>query len=592
MSISVNERISLLRKQMKKEGVDAYIIPSEDPHQSEYVAEFWESRKWISGFTGSAGVAVVTLDHAGLWTDSRYFLQAEKELKDSEFQLHRVVKQNSPQHIDWLSAHLPAESSVGMDEAMFSISKLKLIESLLAKQKITLNSGLDLITPIWKDRPSMPLEKAIEHEIKFAGKSRADKIKDVRELMQKKKQDAYLISTLDDIAWLLNIRGRDVAYNPVLISYVIVEKNRVLFFVNADKIPDGMAASLEKDHVILQDYNSIMDYLHQLSGSNILIHKASCNGQLINAIKHAEIQYGNNIVMHMKAAKNDTELQHMRDVMIKDGVALCKMYMWLEKELKSRSVPEAELADRLANFRSEQDDYFGESFGAIVGYKGNGAIVHYRATHEDCAEIRNDGMLLLDSGGQYFDGTTDITRTICLDEPTSTQKTDYTNVLKGHIGLAQAIFPVGTIGGQLDVLARQHLWANGTNYLHGTGHGVGFFLNVHEPPQGFAPGLSSRSNTKLEIGMVTSNEPGYYKEGEYGIRIENLVITVESENKGFYAFETITLFPIDQSLIERSLMTQTEIDWLNNYHKMVYEKLSPRLNEAEKLWMKDMCAAI
>lgn len=592
MSISVNERIALLRSQMENAGVDAYIIPSEDPHQSEYVAEYWECRKWISGFTGSAGVAVVTHDHAGVWTDSRYFLQAEKELANSEFQLHKVIKQNAPQHIDWLSAHLAAGSTVGIDEAMFSISKLTLIKSMLSDQEITLKSTLDLITPVWNDRPPLPTDYAIEHDLTFAGKSRADKIKEVRDQMQKGNRDAYLISTLDDIAWLLNIRGRDVIYNPVLISYVIVEKDRVLFFVNTDKIPLELSANLERDHVILQDYNSILDYLKQLADSNILIHKASCNGQLINAITNADIQYGDNIVMHMKAIKNETELQHMRDVMIKDGAALCKMYIWLENELKSRAVPEAELADRLANFRAEQDNYFGESFGAIVGYKGNGAIVHYHATHEDCAEIKNEGMLLLDSGGQYFDGTTDITRTISFDEPTTTQKIDYTNVLKGHIGLAQAIFPVGTIGGQLDVLARQHLWANGTNYLHGTGHGVGFFLNVHEPPQGFAPGLSLRSNTKLEKGMVTSNEPGYYKEGEYGIRIENLVITVESGKSGFYAFETITLFPIDQSLIEKDMMTQVEIDWLNSYHKMVFEKLSPRLNEAEKLWMKDMCKPI
>jgi Xaa-Pro aminopeptidase len=588
--MSINDRISALRKEMKTNLIDAYIIPSTDPHQSEYVAPLWESRKWISGFTGSAGVAVVTKDHAGIWTDSRYFLQAEDELVDSEFELHKVYNQGAPEHEQWLMAQLQKGETVGIDQWMFSAEQVKAMTGRLSSQGIQLNGEHDLIDSVWKDRPTLPTDKIIDHPIKYAGESRTDKLHRLRAKMKELGVLKHLITTLDDIAWLFNIRGSDVSFNPVIISYAIVTLDNALLFMDDSKIPEELKADLESAHIEIHPYNSITSYLEADRAENsILVNKASCNNAIYHSMKTACIQHGDNLVMHMKAVKNETEIAHFKDVMKKDAVALCNLYMWLESEVKNRAVPEAEVATQLAIFRSQQADYYGESFSAIVGYESNGAVVHYRPELDTCLSIENKGMLLLDSGGQYIDGTTDITRTVHFSDPTQEQKTAYTSVLKGHISLAKAKFPRGTMGGQLDILARQHLWDRGLNYLHGTGHGVGFFLNVHEPPQGFAPGLSSRSKTVFVPGMVTSNEPGYYKDGAFGIRIENLVVSVDSSDKGYLEFDTITLFPIATNLIDFNIMTSEEVDWLNQYHQRVLAELTPLLNEAQLTWMEKKC---
>lgn len=591
--MKIDDKLVLLRKVMNDHGLDAYIIPSSDPHQSEYVADRWLSRAWISGFTGSAGIAVVTKDHAGVWTDSRYFISAENQLKGSEFELHKVIKQFTPLHVSYLQENLHANATVGIDGWLFSKKQVDYLKKELSKSNINLVANHDLIAEVWSDRPPIPETKIFIHDIKYAGKSRQNKIEDIRKVMTEKGVDHHLVTTLDDIAWIFNIRGADVKCNPVCIAYAIISSSTATFYINETKLTPEIKNTLESDGVTIAPYDSILKDLNELKESEkILVDEQSCNSVLYKAINAKEIIHGDTISRKMKAVKNETELGHFNQVMVKDGVALTKMFMWLEEELKTNSVSEYDLAIKLAGFRAGQDDYKGESFDAIVGYRANGAIVHYKPEADSCAAIKNNGVLLLDSGGQYLDGTTDITRTVSFSEPSEEEKTNNTLVLKGHIGLAMAKFPKGTVGVQLDLLARQHLWNYGLNYLHGTGHGVGFFNNVHEDPQGFSPGISSRSKCVIDVGMVTSNEPGYYKEGQYGIRIENLVVTVESKHKGFLEFDTITLFPIDQTLIDVSLLDPAEINWLNEYHHKVYSKLSPGLSEEEQKWLQEKCKEI
>lgn len=591
--MKIDVRINRLRKVMNDHGIDAYIIPSSDPHQSEYVASHWLSRAWISGFTGSAGIAIVTKDHAGLWTDSRYFIAAAEQLQDSEFQLHKVIKQFTPMHISFLKEHLAAESKVAIDGWCFSKKQVDYMTKQFEEVGISLVTNHDLIAQVWEDRPSIPAKKIFEHEISYVGKDRSDKLSDIRKVMSTKDVSHHFITTLDDIAWIYNLRGSDIKCNPVFIAYTLISQDNATLYINKEKIPAELYSRLEQDDIFVAPYSDIIKDLNELDEStSILVDEGSCNYILYKAINAKDIVHGETISRKMKAIKNDTELSHFRNAMIKDGVALTKMYMWLEQELTSNPVSEYDLAVKLAGFRSEQAGYHGESFDAIVGYRSNGAIVHYKPEADTCADIKNEGMLLLDSGGQYLDGTTDITRTVSFSEPTDEERKNNTLVLKGHIGLARAKFPIGTVGVQLDMLARQPLWEHGLNFLHGTGHGVGFFLNVHEDPQGFSPGVSSRSKTVIEAGMVTSNEPGYYKEGHYGIRIENLIVAINSEDDGFLEFETITLFPIDKNLIDQSLMTTTEIVWLNDYHRNVYEKLSPHLDKDQQTWLKSMCEPI
>jgi Xaa-Pro aminopeptidase len=594
----VNERIALLRKKMREQNIDAYLVPSSDPHQSEYVADHWKSRVWLSGFTGSAGMLVVTHDHAGVWTDSRYFIQAEEELADNEVVLHKQTIPYAPEHIPWLTENLGSGSTVGCDGYLFSHAELKGIEKQLGQKNIKLHYTVDLVSQIWEARPSLPLDKVIDHDIQYAGKSRVEKLSTIRKKIAKTGANAYLVSTLDDIAWTLNIRSSDVTYNPVCISYLMIKKEEVIWFVESSKVSPDLVKALEKDTISLKPYHSVEDNLRSLTPAiKLLVDASSINARLYEAIPEGLTVNSENIICNLKAIKNETEIGHIRNAMIKDGVALTQFYRWLEATLAAgETVGEAAAANKLAGFRAKQADYFGESFGAIVGYEANGAIVHYSAKESTCAQIKPKGILLLDSGGQYLNGTTDITRTTALSKPTEEQKVNYTLVLKGHIALDSIKFPTGTTGVQLDTLARMFLWNQGLNYGHGTGHGVGFFLNVHEPPQGITPNpKTSRGQNPILPGMLTSNEPGFYKTGAYGIRIENLVLCVEKEANEFgkfLGFETLTLFPIDTTLIKTEMLNAQEKQWLNDYHQMVFDRISPLLDTEEKNWLKKRCKPV
>ena len=594
--MTINQRLAALRQQLTANNLDAYIVPSGDPHQSEYVAEHWQNRVWISGFTGSMGYAVITHADAGVWTDSRYFLQCEQELKGTDFELQKQIVQGAPEHLDWLTEQLPKGSRIGCDGAMFSVDQIRNMQKVFGKAGIDLVTDADLIMPIWKDRPALLGNPIFEHDALFSGRTRKQKLKDIRSKMKEKGGDLHLVSTLDDIGWTLNLRGSDVECNPVFIAYLIIAKDKCYLFIDPSQVPEDLKTVLNNDNIFIKNYNTISDFLSQLTDKqHIVVDTGNLNFKLFNAIKKAEVIEAETFSSPMKAMKNKTEMKYIREVMVKDGVALVKAFRWLEKTLDERPVSEFEMASMTAQYRSDQPNYFGESFSAIIGYQSNGALNHYHPTHDNCSMMHKEGILLMDSGGQYLDGTTDITRTIALSEPTAEQKRNYTLVLKGHISIATLKFPAGTKGVQMDILARMHLWQHGLNYGHGTGHGVGFFMNVHEPPQGIVAGLNSRGTTPHELGMLTSNEPGFYKEGEYGIRIENLVLCVEAEKTDFaqfYKFETVTLFPIDTTLIDNALMTRAEKAWFNAYHKRVNQKLSPYLNEEEKAWLSEKCKRI
>jgi Xaa-Pro aminopeptidase len=591
-----NTRITSFRLGMKERNLDAFIIPSSDPHQSEYVAAHWQFRQWISGFSGSAGLVFITHDHAGLSTDSRYFLQAEKELADSEVVLHKQKIPHSPQIIPWLKENLARGSRVGINPLLFSTNEIDSFKKDLSLSGITLHLIPDLTNKIWKDRPALPNDKIFELPLEYTGISRSEKIAAIQKEMDSLAVDHHLVTTLDDIAWIFNIRGNDVEYNPVAIAYAIISKTNCSLFINEEKIPKELINLFEKEKIKLLPYQNIETFLESLKDDErILFDPSKTNGHLSDAIKNAKVIHGENISTALKAIKNPTEVNNIKKAMLKDGVALTKLFRWLEETISVRPVPETEVATQLAKFRSEQGEYHGESFSAIVGYKGNGAIIHYHANEKTCAEILQDGILLLDSGGQYLCGTTDITRTIALSKPTDIQKRDYTLVLKGHIALAMLKFPYGTRGNQIELLARKALWEYGLDYGHGTGHGVGFFLNVHEGPQAIGSGATAKAAVVFEPGMFTSNEPGFYKTGEYGIRIENLILCVEDEETPygqFLKFDTLSLFPIDTTLIDFPLLAKEEVVWLNHYHAEVFEKLSPLLSEEEKVWMKERCKAV
>ncbi len=597
--MTINDKLGLLRAAMRAHGIDAYILPSSDPHQSEYFANRWKSRAWLSGFTGSMGYAVVTQAHAGIWTDSRYFLQAETELADNQFVLHKQILQGAPEHLGWLTQNLPAGSNIGVDESLFSVEQYRAMERELHPQKMNL-AHIDLIDSIWNDRPAAPNTPVFEHAAHLAGKTRAEKLTAIRQKMREnpKKVVWQLVTTLDDIGWTLNLRGRDVDCNPVTIAYMMIGLEKTYLFIDPDKVSDSIKTNLNHDGIFVKPYHQIGAFLEAIPANEPVFADSSNMAQnLLAHLKKATIIYGSTISILLKAVKNEIEMEHIRHVMAKDGAAMVKAWRWLEAQLKANApVTEYSFAQKLAACRAEQPLYYGESFDAIIGYRGNGAIVHYHPDAEHSAPILPAGILLADSGGQFEDGTTDITRTVALSTPTEEQCFHYTLVLKGHIQLATLQFPQGTRGVQMDTLARMALWQHGLNYGHGTGHGVGFFMNVHEPPQGFVSSLAIRGTTAMEVGMLTSNEPGFYKTGEYGIRIENLMLTVPSvttEYGSFLKFETVTYFPIDTSLIQRNLLEKSEKKWLNDYHKTTYQKIAPLLEDtAAKAWLKQKCAAI
>ncbi len=597
MTNHFNKRLAALRGRMTVHGFDAYIIPSSDSHQSEYVAAHYKSRAWISGFMGSVGTVVVTQGFAGVWVDSRYFIQGEQELAGSEWQLQKLKLQGAAEHITWLAEHLPKGATVGFDGRLFTIGQIRSFEEAFAAKAIKLVDDKDLISEIWsEDRPAIPKKSIFEHLLSYAGKSRTEKISAVREKMKAQHVDFHLVSTLDDICWMFNLRGNDVECNPVFYAFAIIGSDTAYLFIEGRKIPLELKQTLEKDGIAIKPYDSVTSFLEVLpSQKSILIDNTTTSTFLYNKIASAKIVEGDTIPLLLKAIKNPTEIAGTKNAMQKDGVALLKAFRWIEREVKKRSVSEVEIAKKIAFFRSRMPLYYGESFSAIVGYKSNGAIVHYHPEEGKCANVENDGMLLIDSGGQYQDGTTDITRMMFFGMPDAEQKKAYTLVLKGHIALAMLKFPQGTKGVQMDTVARMFLWQHGLNYGHGTGHGVGCFLNVHEPPQGFITGLASRGTIPHELGMLSSNEPGYYKVGAYGIRIENLMFVAEAEKNEdtqFYQFDTVTLFPIETTLIDKKLLTSDERTWLNNYHAEVLAKLSPMLSAGEIGWLKKKCKAI
>lgn len=588
MSQTINNRIQALRALFSQEGIQAFIIPSTDPHLSEYVAPHWKSREWISGFTGSAGTVVVTTTKAGLWTDSRYFLQAALQLEGTEIELYKEMLPETPGISTFLSMQLAPGDTVGIDGKMFSAEAVEDMRVKLQKHRIRLKSISDLLEQLWTDRPPMPEDPAFIHETKYAGKSSTEKISIIREELKKCNAKALFLSALDEIAWTLNLRGSDVHCNPVVVSYLLIEEQHTHFFIQPQKITPEVADYLKEIGVSLHPYEEVETYLNRINVDSLLINPAKTNYAMYSAVNpNCRIIHAASPVTLLKAIRNEQEIAGIHAAMQRDGVALVKFLKWLEEAVPTGKETEISIDKKLHNFRAEQDLYKGESFDTIAGYKEHGAIVHYEATPETDVPLKPEGFLLLDSGAQYLDGTTDITRTIALGKLTEEEKTDYTLILKGHIALAMAKFPVGTRGAQLDVLARMPIWQRGMNFLHGTGHGVGHFLNVHEGPQSIR---MNENPVPLQLGMLTSNEPGVYKAGSHGIRTENLVLVVpagEGMFGNYLQFETVTLCPICKKGIIKELLTTEEIEWLNSYHQTVYEKLSPSLNKEEQAWLKE-----
>ncbi|MDD3080512.1 MAG: aminopeptidase P family protein [Paludibacter sp.] len=589
----IKDRIAALRTAMQEAGVSAYIVPGTDPHASEYIADHWKDRVWISGFTGSAGTVAFTLQKGGLWTDSRYFLQAADQLKDTGINLMKLGMPETPDIASWIISELKTGNKVGVNPQMFSINAYAAMKAHFQKAGIELVST-DLMDKIWSDRPALPKDKLFVYDKSYAGKSAAEKLMALRAEMKKMNANAFVLSVLDDIAWLFNIRGTDVSYNPVVTSFALVDANKAMLFVDPEKVEKKDLAYFKSENIELAAYDEIYATLNKIPvGQAILIDGSKLNQSLYEAITPGCV-FVNTLspVTHFKSIKNETEIDGFRRAMVKDGVALVQFFKWLEENVGSGNVNEVSLDEKLSEFRSKQKGFMGASFGSIAGYGPHGAIVHYSATHESASTLKPEGIFLLDSGGQYIDGTTDITRTISLGNPTDNQKKDFTLVLKGHIALSRAVFPAGTRGSQIDMLARKALWENGLNYGHGTGHGIGHFLNVHEGPQSIR---AEENPVTLKAGMVISNEPGLYRSGEYGIRTENLVLVVpaiENEFGSFLQFETLTLFPIDQNLMDITLLDNDEEIWIDNYHQTVYDQLSPYLNEDEKKWLKSKCSPL
>lgn len=592
---NIPERIAALRKAMKKKNINAYVIPSSDPHLSEYPADRWKAREWISGFDGSAGTVVVTADKAGLWTDSRYFLQADIQLRGTGIELYKMAIPSTPTIPDFLLRELKEGQTVGMDGETYSVSDAFGMDGVLREKKIRLETSYDLVDEVWSGRPAAPGNPLFEMPVELSGRSVHEKLDDINKRLHKEGADCLIIAALDEVAWTFNIRGTDVEYNPVVISYAFVSEKESVLFIDPRKITKEAAEHLKREGVVLADYKMICRYLSRLPETSVVfLDPSKTNVSLYNALpKGCRIVEGITPANHLKSIKNETEIKGFRNAVIKDGIALTRFYIWLEKALAGgEKVTELSAAARLTVLRAEQPQYIMDSFETICGYAAHGAIVHYSATPDSDVEIKQGSLLLMDSGAQYLDGTTDITRTIAIGEPTQKMKEDYTRVLKGTIGLADCKFPAGTKGVQIDILARKALWDAGINYLHGTGHGIGHCLNVHEGPQSIR---MEHNPVTLEPGMVTSDEPAIYRTGEYGIRTENIVLVQEdseTEYGKFYSFDTLTLCYIDTRPIVVKMLSEGERLWLNKYHKKVYELLSPHLSEEEQAWLKEKTAEI
>ena len=592
MSKETFPHLEALRDLMRSKHIDAVIIPGTDPHQSEYPSEHWKFRDYVSGFTGSNGTAVVTLDDAGLWTDSRYFLQAAEQLEGSGFTLRKENIPGEPTVLEWLGEVLDEDAVVGVDGRLFSLIEANRIEMFCAQNGFMFAPDFRAAEAIWTDRPARPMNPAFVHDEALAGEDVDSKVSRVVDALDAADADGLLITALDEIAWLLNLRGSDVDYTPVVIAFAYVSADERVLFIDSEKVTSEVKDHLKKYSVKIKDYDDIEKFLGKISSTATVMVDPNRVSDALGQAMICNKTYMASPVIALKGVKNECQIAGFRQAMLYDGAAMVRMMMWLEQNV-ANGITEMDVDRRLQQERAAYASNRGDSFHMIAGYKDHGAIVHYEATDESAYTLAPDGLLLIDTGGQYLEGTTDITRTISLGNPTAAEKHDYTLILKGHLALARAVFPKGTMGVQLDVLARGPLWNEGMTYLHGTGHGVGHFLGCHEGPQSIR---MEANPTPLELGMVTSNEPGIYKTGEYGIRTENLLLCVpacSNEEWGeFYKFESLTLFPYDTTLMDMDMLSREEVKQINDYHAMVCERLRPLLSADEAQWLEQKCKSI
>ena len=589
----IKQRIENIRDLMKEKNIYAYIVPSSDYHQSEYVGDYFKSREFMSGFTGSSGTLIISMDKAGLWTDGRYFIQAENELKDSGIKLFKMGEEGVPTIEEYLLEKLPKNSTLGFDGRVMSVKEGESLANKLAFKGINIEYKYDLVNDIWEDRCSLPTEKAFLLGTEYSGESFSDKLSRIRAVMKEKKATTHILASLDDIAWLFNIRGRDVKSNPVVLSYAVISIDSVYLFIDKNKIGKDIRAELSKENVQIKGYEEVYEFIKNIDENEVvLIDTSKVNYAIYNNIPSnvQKIEERNPSIL-FKSIKNEIELKNIRNSHIKDGVAFTKFMYWLKNNIGKIEITEISATQKLEEFRREQDKFIEPSFSTIAAYKDHAAMMHYSATEESNYKLEPRDLFLVDSGGQYFDGTTDITRTIALGPIPENVRKDFTNVVRGMIRLSKAKFLYGCRGYNLDILARGPLWEEGVDYKCGTGHGIGFVLNVHEGPNGFRWKVREDIDDTciLEEGMVTTNEPGVYVENSHGIRIENEIVVRKAEKNEygqFMDFEVITFAPIDLDAIDESLILKDEKVYLNNYHKQVYDKISPYLNEEEKQWLK------
>lgn len=590
--MTIKQKLNALRILMKEKKIDVYLVPTDDFHGSEYVGDYFKCRKYITGFTGSAGTAIITQDMAGLWTDGRYFIQAADQLRDTTIELFKSGEPGVPTVHQFLNDKLEEGMCLGFDGRTVSAREAEELQELLQEKHITFSVNDDLIGEIWEDRPALSCEPVMELDIRWTGKSRADKIAEIREQMKAKEVDTFILTSLDDIAWLLNIRGNDIHCCPVVLSYLVMMENELRLYANAAAFSEEIRSNLEADGVKIYPYDDVYSYVQSISSDKkVLLSRANVNSRLVSNIpSEVTILDEPNLTLLPKAVKNETEMENERIAHIKDGVAVTKFIHWLKKNVTRTTITELSTAEKLYQFRSEQEHFLGESFDPIIAYGTHAAIVHYSATEATDIPLEARGMVLADTGGHYLEGTTDITRTIVLGPVTAKEKKFFTAVLRGNLNLAAAKFKYGCTGLNFDYLARGPLWELGEDYNHGTGHGVGYLLNVHEGPNSFRwKNLPGNPAPVLEEGMITSDEPGYYLENEFGIRHENLVLCKKAEKTSFgqfLCFEPLTMVPFDLEGINPEEMTERERKLLNDYHQKVYTTISPYLDEEEKEWLK------
>lgn len=595
--MNVPERISALRALMEERGYDAYMVPTDDNHQSEYVGEHFKARAFITGFTGSAGTAVITKDAAGLWTDGRYFIQAEQQLSSSGVKLFKMGEPDVPTVEDFIADVLPEGGTLGFDGRVVAMGEGQALEAAAAKKNAKIDYSTDLIDKIWEDRPALSEEPAFALGIEYTGESTESKLKRIRKAMAEEGADIHIIAALDDVCWTTNLRGNDIEFFPLLLSYAVITKEDMKLYIDERKLTDEMKENLAKDNISLRPYNAIYEDVKELSAdSAILVDPSRLNYALYNNLPEgAKVIEKVNPTVLMKAMKNDTEIKNIKNAHVKDGVAVTKFMHWLKKNVGKTEITEISAAEKLEEFRKEQEGYLWQSFEPICGSGEHAAIVHYAATPETNIPVVTDGLFLTDTGGGYMEGSTDITRTFAFGKLTDRMITDFTTVLLCNLRLARAVFMHGTCGYNLDILARMPAWERGINYNHGTGHGVGYLMNIHEAPSGFRIAIREREKAVIEPGMVITDEPGIYIEGSHGIRTENELLVCEKETTEygqFLCFEPITYVPIDLDAVNPDMLTKEDKEQLNAYHAKVYELVSPHLDEEEKAWLKEYTRAI